>query len=244
MSRERAIAACKPFPVPSRMIEHFPNLIGRKAPDNGSDETCFTDEDLGQAIAMPASEAQLLRDVVLHAAPNHPVEIGAYVGWSTAHILSGSPMYPDQFMLDVIDPFTETNDTPPRTEERFWNNTERIGGVEAVRLVRAASPDILPIVKPRHGWDFAFIDGNHNGGQPLRDIQGLLPCLTTDAIVIFHDGWLTGVKEAIDWLVAQEWTSAELPTANRMTVCYRGNRPSWLDGIEAKALEYVEVANA
>lgn len=245
MSRERAIAACRPFPVPSRLIQSFPNLIGRNAPGNGSNETHFTDEDLGQAISMPASEAQLLRDVVLQAAPNRPVEIGAYVGWSTAHILPGSPMYPDQFVLDVIDPFTETNDTPARTEERFWNNIERIGGVDVVRLVRAASPDVLPIVMPRDGWDFAFIDGNHTGEQPLRDIKGLLPCLRLDAIVVWHDAWLTPVKEAIDWLVAQKWNAEELPTANKMTVCYQGGRSRvrWLDAIEQKAHEYVAVAN-
>lgn len=243
MSRERALMACKPYSVPSRMIEHFPDLIGRVAPGNGSTETHFTDKDFGKAIAMPASEAQLLRDIVLQAGPDRPVEVGAYVGWSTVHILSGSPMYPNQFVLDVIDLFTESKDTPDKTEERFWQNIERVGGVEQVRLVRAASPAILPVVKPRHGWDFAFIDGAHTGGQPMQDIQGLLPCLTDDAIVVWHDAWIVPVKEAIAWLGRQGWTNVELPTANRMTVSYHGDRPHWLDDIEQKAREYVLVTH-
>jgi len=240
--RERAIAACEPFPVPRQMIVHFPNLIGRNAPGNDSTETHFTDEDLGEAIAMPASEAQLLHDIVLRASPFRLLEIGAYVGWSTAAMLEGLETWGGQ-ILSVVDPFTESGCSATETEARFWENLDRVQPGGFTLVFRGRSPELLPIIKHRHGWDFAFIDGHHGGDQPLRDIQGLVPCLTDDAVVVLHDAWLAGVREAIDWLYAQGLACVELPTANKMTICYRDHRPTWLDDIEAKAREYVAVAN-
>jgi predicted O-methyltransferase YrrM len=235
--RERAIAACAPFPVPARLIEHFPHLIGRDGPGN-STETHFTDADLGEAIAMPASEAQLLYSIAGWVAFDSAVEIGAYVGWSTAHILAAAEPFASQ-MLAVIDPFTESTGAPGATEERFWQNIDRVDSYIKAQVYRAYSPEILPIVKPRHGWDFAFIDGKHTHGQPVADVMGLVPCLSADAVVVLHDAWLPNVKGAIDWLAMSGWTAAELPTANLMTVCYRGDRPHWLDNIEARTREYV-----
>lgn len=242
MSRERAIEACAPFLASSWLIRSFPHLIGRTAPRDGT-ETHFTDAELGEAIAMPASEAQLLWDIVRRVEPQQGIEIGAYVGWSTAHLLYALADVYDRgyYRLTVIDPFTESRGTPGDTEARFWANLDRFSD-HGVALVRGHSPAVLPVVKPRDGWDFAFIDGAHTGDQPMQDIQGLLPCLTDDAIVVWHDAWIVPVKEAITWLGRQGWTNVELPTANRMTVSYRGDRPHWLDDIEAKAKEYTAVA--
>lgn len=239
--RERAVVACKPFPVPRRMIECFPNLIGRDAP-NDCGETYFTDENLGGAIAMPASEAQLLSEIVTCAGPDRLVEIGAYVGWSTAALLDGFEPFASQ-KLAVIDPFTESKEPGYPTEARFWENLDRVCPRGQTLLFRGHSPEILPIVKPRFGWGFAFIDGAHINGQPLRDIKGLLPCLTEDAIVVWHDGWLPDVQRAIDWLWLQEgWRKTTLPTASTLTICHRGETLPWLDDIEAKAREYAAMA--
>lgn len=244
MSRERAIAACEPFPVARRIIEHFPNLIGRNAPGNGSNETHFTDEDLGEAIAMPASEAQLLYKIGQQSTCRRVVEIGAYIGWSTAHLLDGLQWRGSFQRLTVIDPFTESDKSPSQTEDRFWCNLTGSGSnVDRIDVFRGASPDILPVVKPRNGWDFAFIDGEHSGKQPLRDIMGLLPCLMPGSVVVWHDAWLPGVGDAIGWLAGEGWANVELPTANLMTISFQGDRPLWLGAIEAKARKYVAVAN-
>lgn len=220
------------------MIEHFPALIGIDGPNNGSNETHFTDEDLGRAIAMPASEAQLLHDITLRVSPTQAVEIGAYVGWSTAHILAADEPFATQ-TLSVIDPFTESGGSVTQTAERFWQNIDRADRFMKVQVFKGHSPELLAIVAPRSGWDFAVIDGHHSGDQPRKDIQGLLPHLTDDAIVVWHDAWIPTVKAAIDWLVMQGWQDAALPTANLLTICYRGHRPAWLDDIEARAREYV-----
>lgn len=242
--RERALAACALFPVPNIMIGHFPQLIGRDAPHGRGTETYFTDSELGGAIAMPASEAQLLRDITLRVQYRHGLEIGAYVGWSAMHILAGAPMYPDSSSLDVVDPFTESDGSPSDTEARFWANIEGFSEPEGIRLFRGASPEILSLIKPRHGWDFAFIDRGHTNGQPLRDIIDLLPCLAPGAVVVWHDAWIPGVREAIDWQANQGWVAVELPTASTLTICYQGDRPHWLEEVETKARDYVAVANA
>ncbi len=83
----------------------------------------------------------------------------------------------------MIDPFTETYGTTTATEERFWDNLKATG-LASVNLVRERSPHILPVVKPRDDWDFALIDGNHHADNPVKDIEGLLPCLASGAIVI------------------------------------------------------------
>lgn len=160
----------------------------------------------------------LLCESVGRRRPRWAVEIGSYVGWSAAHILAGF----EGVRLVCMDPMVEAKDGEA-TVDRFWENLGRAGLAERVQLVLEESPGWLARYAPAGGWDWAFVDGNHVDGQPLRDVRGLAPLLSEDAVVWLHDTWMPDVRRAADWLELQGWQSRVHDTPGRLMELWRGD---------------------
>jgi len=204
----------------------------------------FQDKSLGGAIACTAAEATLLYLAARCAQPEAPIEIGSYIGWSTAHLASGI-----KSVLTCIDPFLEIGpdlreDTSEPAKQRFLDNLTRAGLIERIRLVCGKSPEAIPTAAPG-GWDFAFVDGWHVDGQPIRDVSGITPHLAPTAVVILHDLWLPDVRDALCYLRALGWEYEILNTSNYLTLAWR-IRPPWLTDFlsEAKGARFVNTSAA
>lgn len=202
------------------LIDRFPNLIEVASP-SPLPGVFYQDAELGGAITCTASEALILDALMLSVDPRHAVEIGSYIGWSSAHLawhIDGE--------LTCIDNYSEgpgnLQGSHPDAPTRFWENINRTPGKDAVRLYEYASPDILPVAVPPEKWGLAFIDGWHLDGQPLKDVQGVIPHLLEDAPIVLHDLWMPDVRAAGDYLNAQGWHSYLLPTPGCLGVFWRG----------------------
>src|SRR4051812_21216561 len=68
-------------PVPSHPIDH---------PGRGAPGVCVQDIDLGGAIGCTSREGYILNRAVTLSRPKNMLEIGSYVGWSSAHLLYGN----------------------------------------------------------------------------------------------------------------------------------------------------------
>lgn len=231
-TRADALAACEHNAVSRLLIRRFPALIAHPAP-RGVGEWCLRDGDVGGALACSAPEAYLLHRLCLAGEFARPLEIGAYVGWSTAHMALGLTA-----RLDVVDPFTEGeavlySAAQVATLRRFTDNMRACGLREQINLVLQPSPQALAQIQ-RYGtpWDFVFIDGWHADGQPSRDVAGVLPYLTERAIIALHDTWMPDVAAAGDLLTAAGWTAHQFETANLLTVYYRAEPPWWRQFVE------------
>lgn len=213
---------------PSKFIlSRFPRLVSHPSP-SGIDDLHYTDADYEGAICCTAAEATMLFELVEYSGATRLVEIGSYVGWSSAHIASGG--VPRRAKLTCIDPMSEhrpdlPGSTPTSLETRFLENIAACGLRSSVTLVRGRSPEVLPEIAPSDGWDFAFVDGLHLHGQPLKDVQGVLPHLAEGAPIVLHDLYLPDVRDARDWLSGEGWHGCVLPTANLLTVCWKGDQP-------------------
>lgn len=219
-------AACGP--VSRRLLRAFPDLDLVPAPD-GRGGWCVRDRELGGAFGMPPEEAALVYRLARAARPVRALEIGASVGWSTAHLAAALP---PGAVLDVVDPFTEQGRAEActalgahhaPTAERWAANLIRSGLIDRCRLHVAPSPDVLPSVAPAAGWDFALVDGWHNDGQPQRDVAGLLPHLAPGATVLVHDAHLSDVAAACGLLRAAGYALVDLGTPHSLTLA-RGPR--------------------
>lgn len=219
--------------ISAALLEYFPHLVEVPCPSglhnlHGKADFCFQDVQLKGALTCTAEEGAVLNRIVSLANPEHMLEIGSYVGWSTAHLLYGNTC-----RITCVDPFTELSakngaETSQETMHRFRDNMWRAGMAYRISLWVEPSPDILSYVAPKDGWDLVFIDGWHFDNQPTYDIHGVLPHITANAIVILHDFWMADVVEAGRRLSTAGWFCTEIETANRLAV-FTKRKPEWWD---------------
>ncbi len=151
------------------------------------------------------------------------IEIGSHFGWSTAHLLKGG------LTLDAIDPAFQDSKrfSQVSTSLRQWIDSG------TVNLWPGYSPQIIPAVgstQPER-YSLAFIDGHHDNESPLNDVNAVLPYLTDDAYVVFHDLTFDAVAAAVRHLKAMGWNIQVYNTMQIMAVAWRtGENPPHYDG--------------
>jgi predicted O-methyltransferase YrrM len=225
--RRKAVALTR-HELSAELLEKFEELVYHPG-ISGNPDTHYQDHELRGAGCCTPSEAMLMYHAARLCSPASALEIGSYVGWSTAHIAHGLP----RGGLTCVDPFTEVGTHadagPALAKERFLQNMQRAAVAEKLRLVSECSPDIIPSIAPDGGWDFIFIDGWHFHGQPLRDVIGVLPHAAPMAVILLHDVWMVPVRDALLHLVARGWSFHVFDTSNYLTILWQAEPPAWLD---------------
>ncbi len=183
------------------LVAH-PGLLEARRPGR-----MYQDWECGGAICCSSEEAIILMNEIYRWGRMQVLEIGTYVGWSALHMATALPA---GGLLTCVDTFAERKDGD--VEAVLRANIGRSGLDAKINVVRGESPDVLPAVAPPGGWDMVFIDGEHNWGQPMRDVQGVLPLLAPGAVIFLHDAWMPDVSVAIAWLRGQGWKGDHLRT--------------------------------
>jgi predicted O-methyltransferase YrrM len=132
------------------------------------------------------------------------VEVGSHRGKSTILLASGLR---DGVTLTAIDPFDDPRwGGGPESLEVFLANLSRAGVADRVDLRRGLSADAAA------AWDgppvgLAWIDGAHDRGSVLADIDGWDPHLAEGGTMLLHDAFSAiGTTEAV--LLRLWWTRA------------------------------------
>jgi predicted O-methyltransferase YrrM len=208
------------------VIECFPDLVPTKVLNAAG---FWTDKDYGGAICMHTDEAELLALYVQFEQPQRILEIGSYVGWSTAHLARHSKQ-----AIDIVDPFIPDVgcDYHPGTMRRFWQNIIRAEVSDKVRLYPWRSPDCLPAIAHNHGWNLVVIDGNHQNKQPSRDVLGVIPYLAQDGVIVLHDTFMPHVRQAENYLLQLGFHCERPETPADMRFYWRKRPVHWKKVIE------------
>jgi hypothetical protein len=99
----------------------------------------------------------------------------------------------------------------------------RAGLTEAIRLHAGFSPEAInEIPVPEGGWAGFFIDGNHDGDGPMKDVAKCDQCAARDCIILLHDVVLSTVSPALQWLGNRGWNIAIHNTTQVVGVAWRG----------------------
>jgi hypothetical protein len=143
------------------------------------------------------------------------VEIGAWRGWSTCHLLvSGLAS------LHVVEPLL----ADPAWREEFIAAAKGSGEGDRAILVEGPSPqEIVRLGEGGSRWSFAFIDGDHDGDAPTNDALACERYLEATAMVLFHDLVSPHVSRALRALDSRGWNTRIYQTAQMMGVAWRGD---------------------
>ena len=159
-------------------------------------------------------EASILYSNARLFAGKRGVEIGAWRGWSTAHLIAASLS-----SLHVVEPLLA--DLGWRAE--FEATVAAAGGTAMTTLVAEGSPQAIERLGASGlRWSFAFIDGDHDGDAPRRDALVTAPFLEATAMVLFHDLVSPHVANGLRALEALGWNVMAYQTAQMVGVAWRG----------------------
>ncbi len=142
------------------------------------------------------------------------IEIGAWRGWSTAHLVASGLA-----SLHVIEPLL----VDPVWRAEFEEMARAAGGGETAILVPETSPEaVVRLGGAGERWSFAFIDGDHDGEAPTRDALACAPYLEPTAMVLFHDLVSPHVARGLRALESGGWNVMAYQTAQMLGVAWRG----------------------
>lgn len=140
---------------------------------------------------MSPQERVALYAIVFSVAPLRYLEIGSCRGGSAAIVTAAMDDLGtgQAYGLDPIDQISER--TAKMIAGRFTP-------------IRGASPEALPQARDLAGgpFDLVLVDGDHSLQATLADLEGVLPIVADEAVVLIHDAFNDDVRRAIDRFVA------------------------------------------
>ncbi len=200
----------------------FPNMIvGDKEAltwpyfRRGVDHNWYTDRRNPQVGFINKDEAAILYSNARLFSGRRGLEIGAWRGWSTCHLVAAGLA-----SLHVVEPLLA--DEAWRRE--FSAAVDAAGGADRAILIAESSPEaVVRLGESGARWSFAFIDGDHEGEAPTNDALTCEPYLEATAMVLFHDLVSPHVSRALRALDAKGWRTMVYQTAQMMGVAWRGD---------------------
>jgi predicted O-methyltransferase YrrM len=127
------------------------------------------------------------------------IEIGCFLGRSTAHLAKAIKSSGKSIDLHVIDSFVgESGEDNTGLRERFLSNMAEHGVGNAFRLHHGPSSSFAHLFADA-SVDFVFIDGDHSYEGCATDIRLYAPKVKPYGVIAGHDYYdAKGVRQAVD----------------------------------------------
>jgi predicted O-methyltransferase YrrM len=122
--------------------------------------------------------------------------IGNAFGYSTFVL---SEIFNDA-VVDAIDAEVEGKDNKRGSEltrliaSKYYPNVRLTIGFSPQDLAKAVRPGLM---RDLHGYDLVFVDGLHTDKQQLKDFRGMIPYLSNQTVIVFHDVGLANMRDSL-----------------------------------------------
>lgn len=174
----------------------------------------YTDRRAPQIGFINRDEAAILYSSARLFAGRRGIEIGAWRGWSTCHLVAAGLA-----SLHVVEPKLREDEW----RREFSAAVEGAGAGRATLVAGESPAAVHELGESGARWSFAFVDGDHDGDAPTRDALACVPYLEPTAMVVFHDLVSPHVTAGLRALQARGWQVMVYQTAQMMGVAWRGD---------------------
>lgn len=183
----------------------------------------FTIHQYPNAIGLWRNEQESLLWMALNANPKCDfMEIGSFCGGSMALMCIGKQYHnTNTKVLSVDRNFIEKYRYDELAYEMFVKNSSKFPNMS---IMLPYESNDLKDYKPERKISFAFIDGWHSFKGALLDFETVLPWLTDDALIAFHDtAQQPYTEEQLNNYYQsaitnyEEWMKEELPSYGKQT---------------------------
>ena len=164
--------------------------------------------------SMTLSERRALYALIRWFAPRRVLEIGTYIGVSTAHLAAALDRVARDTELDRRLTTVDIADVNQPDQARRWGAErtpkeviEALGLGHLVEFATAPSLEFLEGGGER--FDLVFVDGNHRAAMVYREIRAALRRLEGGGIIVMHDVNPGSVPLALSKVLRGPWLAAQ-----------------------------------
>lgn len=201
-----------------RLAAAFPLL--RPARRNNPVRPCAsqiwrTDQRWPECGVVSVDEAHILYNTARQFVGYLTLEIGCWIGWSTAHLAAGGARIE---ALDVALCQSEIRRAVTQSMSLlgFADRVTLVGGISPYTIDRLAAGRQRP-------WSLFFIDANHTRPSPYLDTDACLRHAHADAMILYHDLLNPDVHEGLILCREQGWNTGYYDTMDIIGVAWRGD---------------------
>lgn len=144
-----------------------------------ADENNFTPHGFPKGFNSEPSVSRFIGELAFCQPAKSVIEIGCFVGWTTAHIAQGLSLGSGG-MVYAVDP-------SPECLNATMDNIKRHGFQKFVKLVNGLSNAATTLAALPAQADIVFIDASHDYPQTLLEIQLYAPRLSPKGVMVLHD---------------------------------------------------------
>lgn len=139
-------------------------------------------------VWMSRAERLLLYTLIFTLRPSRYLEIGTFKGGSALLVNAALDTLNSQAKMVCVDPKWNI-------ASEHWQIIEH-----RTTFIEGYSPAVLPKAVEAAGgkFDFVLIDGDHTYKGVLRDARGVLPHVTNNAYLLFHDSFFKDVARGLN----------------------------------------------
>ncbi len=131
----------------------------------------------------------VLFSIIRRFAPQRCIELGTCLGISTMYQSAALTL---NGVGNIV-----TLEGAQSLADYAVKNIERLGLRNVVSVVGRFSDTLAGVIEQHQPFDFAFIDGHHEGSATIQYFEQLLPSLRANSIVVFDDvHWSSSMKNA------------------------------------------------
>lgn len=166
------------------------------------------------------SVARFLGQLVYYRKPASVVELGCFVGWTSAHLALALKANGQSGSLYCVDANQVHLDTA-------MINLKRLGLDPKATFVQGCSLDETVLSKLPREIDVLFIDTTHQYPDTLHEITAYTPLMTAEGCIVLHDSlcW-PGVRRSLIELAGQfRVLTFATEKGNGVTVLLNGKQP-------------------
>jgi predicted O-methyltransferase YrrM len=168
-------------------------------------------------ISIGEDECRVLGRVIDRFRPDSALVIGNGFGFSACYIACAMRAYAATRVVAVDDQRAGDGARCTIIAEAVKSRL----GLDLLQNLKATSPGDIGRAVNGRVQDLVLIDGGHFHQQPTRDFEGVLPFLSNQTIVVWHDGWLPGVAIGVCAARRRGFRSLWLPTSAEVVLTAR-----------------------